>query len=310
MLHFFVVVIRHGPAVLASGCILGLMLPGVSNLLKPAMPFFVFIFMLGTLLRVDNEALIAVAKKVRLSVVFPLLMIVVAPCVFGTIAFVLSESEELSLAIAVSLAAPPASGNSAVARMLGLDPATSLVVALFSMALIPITAPWVVQWVSNSMSIGLDPWALAGKLLLLVGGAEGAALVIRRYSKSWVNNHGMAVDGVVVVSLFAFAIATMDGLHDELSEDPARVMAMIGIAYCVNVTAQLIFGVLCPGGLRLRFTLALNGGNRNIGLLWAALGACVSPTVALYLACCQLPIHTMPKLLQFLLPKIEKYLKA
>ncbi len=106
MLHFFVVVTRHGPAVLASGCILGLMFPSVSSLLRPAMPFYVFVFMLGTLLRVDNEALVIVARKVKLSVVFPLLMIVVAPCVFGVAAFLLSGNEELSLAIAVSLAAP------------------------------------------------------------------------------------------------------------------------------------------------------------------------------------------------------------
>lgn len=309
MVHFFVVITRHGPAVLASGCILGIMFPGVSGLLRPAMPFFVFVFMLGTLLRVESSALITVARKVKLSVVFPILMIVAAPCAFGAVAFHFSGNEELSLAIAVSLAAPPARGNSAVARMLGLDHVTSLVVTLFSMALIPITAPWVVQVVSSSMSVGLDPWALAGKLLLLVGGAEGVALIVKRSSTFWVKNHGMAIDGVVVVSLFAFAIATMDGLQGKLLDQPALVMGMIVIAYAVNFAAQLAFGMLCPGCLKLRFTMALNGGNRNIGLLWAALGTCVSPTVALYLACCQLPIHTMPKLLQFFLPKIERFLK-
>ncbi|MGN6831346.1 hypothetical protein [Paucibacter sp. M5-1] len=53
-----------------------------------------------------------------------------------------------------------------------------------------------------------------------------------------------------------------------------------------------------PGPQPLRLALGLCGGNRNIGLVWAGLGLGIHPVIALYFACSQLPIYTLPRLLQ------------
>ncbi|MNR07074.1 hypothetical protein D3C85_1231780 [compost metagenome] len=140
-------------------------------------------------------------------------------------------------------------------------------------------------------------------------GAEGAALLIRHFSHTFVATHGLAIDGVVVIALFLFAVGTMANMQDMILNKPSFTISMIAIAYCVNVCMQLLMGGLYPGPRVSKFTMALNGGNRNVGILWSALGVSLSPTMALYLACCQLPIHTMPKILQFALPRIESLLK-
>lgn len=306
MLGFLLWITQRGPTVLALGCVIGLLFPAVAAGVRPMLPVLVFLFILGTLLRVDNHQILLLAKNVKVSVVFPLLLVLVAPYVFGLFVYSLGADQELALAVAVTLAAPPASGNAAIARMLGLDDAMSLVIGLCSMALVPITAPLVVQNFGEGLGLVIDPWHLGLTLAVMIGGAEGVALLIRRYATMLVSHCGREIDGVVVLALFVFSIATMDGLQSKVIEDPLLAVVMIGVAYGVNVGAQLVFGGFCPGHLTVKLTLALSGGNRNVGLLWSALGATLSPTMALYFACCQLPIHTMPRILQFCLPRIKR----
>ncbi|BBP70868.1 hypothetical protein PHLH6_28720 [Pseudomonas sp. Seg1] len=300
---------RRGPTVLASGCAIGLAIPYLADLARPLLPVMVFIFVLGTLLRINNAEVIKAAKNLKISLIFPALMVVACPYVFGMAALYLSGNQELSLAIAIAVAAPPASGNAAVARMLGLDPSMSLVTALCSMAIIPITAPLILHLFADGLSLSIDPADLAIRLAILIGGAEGVAILIRRFSHGFVAHHGLAIDGVVVMALFLFAIGTMAGMQQIILNEPSLALSMIALAYGVNFAMQLLLGSLYPGTLIAKFTMGLNGGNRNVGLLWSALGVSLSPTMALYFACCQLPIHTMPKILQFALPRIASFLK-
>lgn len=299
---------RRGPTVLACGCAIGLAIPYLADLARPLLPVMVFIFVLGTLLRINNAEVITAARNLKISLIFPALMVVACPYIFGMLSLYLTGNQELSLAIAIAVAAPPASGNAAVARMLGLDPSMSLVTALCSMAIIPVTAPMILHLFADGLSLSLNPVDLAIRLAVLIGGAEGAAILIRRFSHTFVATHGLAIDGIVVIALFLFAVGTMAGMQQVILETPSLAISMIAIAYCINVCLQLLMGCLYPGSLIAKFTMALNGGNRNVGLLWSALGVSLSPTMALYFACCQLPIHTMPKILQFVLPRVESYL--
>lgn len=297
---------RRGPAVLAAGCGIGLIIPMLADLARPLLSAMVFIFVLGTLLRVNNAEVLKAARDFKISLIFPLSMVVACPYAVGTLVLHMSGDPQLSLAVAISLAAPPASGNAAVARMLGLDPSMSLVTALCSMLIIPITAPLILHAFAVDHSVSMDPVDLAWRLAVLIGGAEGVAILIRRFSRRFVAEHGAAIDGVVVVALFLFAVGTMAGMQQAIVAQPSLAISMVAVAYGVNFFLQGLIAMMYPGTRMARFTMALNGGNRNVGLLWAALGASVSPTMALYFACCQLPIHTMPKILQFALPRIEK----
>lgn len=296
---------KNGPSVLALGAVVGLLVPVLTEWARPLMPVTVFIFVLGTLLRIDNQQVLLAARDVKVSIVFPFFMVVICPYVVGTFCLFVNVEQELSLAIALAVAAPPASGNAAVARMLGLDPSMSLVATLCSMMIMPMTAPVIMNYFGDGLGLTIDPFELAFRLALLIGGAEGIALLIRRVASKQLKNYGVAIDGVVVVSLFVFACGTMRGMQSIIIETPGMALTLVCAAYVVNIFLQVVCFCFYPGDVTARFTMALTGGNRNVGLLWSALGITVSPCMALFFACSQLPIHTMPKILQYLIPAIK-----
>ena len=55
------------------------------------------------------------------------------------------------------------------------------------------------------------------------------------------------------------------------------------------------------GTLPERLTVGLILGNRNVGLVWSALGAAASPRMALYFAATQFPIYILPRLIETLI---------
>jgi BASS family bile acid:Na+ symporter len=296
---------NKGPSVLAAGVFLGLLVPAFAEAARPLMPVTVFIFVLGTLLRVDPATVLSVLRRPAVSVLLPLCAIVVCPVVAGLAGHALGLPPAWTLALVLAYCAPPASGTSAVARMLGLDAAVALVATLAAMALVPFTAPLLAQWFGRDPGVAIEPSSLALRLLFLVGTAEGVALLVRRFAKERLAAHAGAIDGIVVVALLVFAVGTMAGMQKSLLDDPRLVTSVIALAFAANVGVQAVAYLLTPGSVRTRLNVALLMGNRNVGLLWAALGAAATPTVALFFACAQLPIYLLPRVIQSLLPRLE-----
>ncbi|QNK67069.1 hypothetical protein [Variovorax sp. PAMC26660] len=294
-----------GPSVLAAGVFLGLLVPAFAEAARPLMPVTVFIFVLGTLLRVDPATVLSVLRRPAVSVLLPLCAIVVCPVVAGLAGHALGLPPAWTLALVLAYCAPPASGTSAVARMLGLDAAVALVATLAAMAIVPFTAPLLAQWFGRDPGVAIEPSSLALRLLFLVGTAEGVALLVRRFAKERLAAHAGAIDGIVVVALLVFAVGTMAGMQKSLLDDPRLVTSVIALAFAANVGVQAVAYLLTPGSVRTRLNVALLMGNRNVGLLWAALGAAATPTVALFFACAQLPIYLLPRVIQSLLPRLE-----
>ncbi|MEN2976103.1 hypothetical protein P7L78_15860 [Tistrella bauzanensis] len=296
---------RHGTTLLASCVCLGLIWPAAADTVRPAMPVMVFIFVLGTLLRVEPPVVIATARRTGVSVVLPVFVMIACPILVGVAAIAAGLRTDLVLALVLAVSAPPSSGTSAVARMLGLDPAVPLVATLASMALTPLTAPVIADLFSAGSSLAVAPLDLALRLVLLIGSAEGVALLLRRFVGRALNRHARAVDAVVVTALILFALGTMSGARAMIENDPEFAMGVVALAFGCNIFLQLFAALMFPGNLRMRFTTGLIAGNRNVGLLWSALGAAVTPTMALYFAASQLPIFTLPRVIQSVLYRLE-----
>ncbi|MCG7600072.1 hypothetical protein MHM84_09750 [Halomonas sp. McH1-25] len=304
MRDFLMWITKKGPTVLAFGCISGLMVPSLADFLRPAMPVMVFIFVVGTLLRVDNSAIFRSVKNLQVSVIFPLIFIVACPYIIGIFTNFVTENRELALAIALATACPPSSGNSAVARMLGLDPTTALVATLCSMAMVPITGPLILHIFANDLGVSIDPYELAIRLTVLLVASELTVILIRKIYPHLVHDHGLAIDGVVVIALFVFACGTMSGMQNMIVENPLLAIGVIAFVYGVNFFMMITCGALYIGDRNARATIGLTAGNRNVGLLWSMLGLSISPTITFVFALSQLPIYTMPKILQYLLPRL------
>ena len=294
----FILLTRHGPSVLAGGVLLGLVWPGLAALAQPLMPATVFIFVLGTLLRVDTAELRAALARPRISMLLPLFIMLACPVLVGILAKLAGIDPALRLAIVLAVAAPPSSGTAAVARMLGLDPAVPLIATFVSMAAAPFTVPLLASIASEGGPVAIGPFDLAWRLALLVGSAEGLAFLVRRHGARALAAHGLALDGLIVVALLVFALATMSGVRAMIEAAPGQALAYVLLAYGCNIGLQLLAAAVFPGDASAKIAIGLTAGNRNVGLIWAALGTATTPTMTLLFAAAQLPIYTLPRLLQ------------
>lgn len=291
----FLQFLPQGPTLLAFGVMLGLGFPILAEWAAPLMPAMIFLIVLGTLLRVDVSAMAAVIRRPSQAVLLPVVAMIACPILIGTLACLAGLDGELVLALVLAVSAPPSSGTAAVARMLGLDGAVPLVVTFLCMVLAPLTVPLLAGWFGG---LAISPLALALKLALLIGGAEGIALILRRYGSAFLTAHGKAVDGIVVTALLVFALGTMAGVRAQVETEMSMALACLVLAFVCNIALQFGGILVLPGSLRERLTVGLVLGNRNVGLVWSALGSAASPRMALYFAATQLPIYLLPRLLQ------------
>ena len=98
--------------------------------------------------------------------------------------------------------------------------------------------------------------------------------------------------------------ATFDetpGRPQGTAADVQATTLCFALAFGFNITLEAGGAVLLPGDLAQRLTVGLILGNRNVGLVWSALGADASPRMALYLAATQLPIYILPRLIETLI---------
>lgn len=301
-----VALMKLGPSLLAMGVGVGLFWPWLAEQARPAMPCAVFVLVLGTLLRVDTREISATLRRPMAVIALPLVAMVGCPLVVGALAHGAGLPPAVSAALVLAVAAPPSSGTAAVARMLGLDPALALVATFAAMALAPISIPLLAALFGG---VSIDPLALAWRLALLIGSAEGVALLLRHHAAGLLVRHHTGVDAVVLVGLLVFALSTMAGMQARLLADPATALTAVALALAVNVALQGV-GLLLPGSIERRATMGLILGNRNVGLVWAVLGPAVSPPMALFFAATQLPIYMLPRLLQAVLVRLHGRLPA
>ena len=107
------------------------------------------------------------------------------------------------------------------------------------------------------------------------------------------------LDGLIVVVMSVFAVSVMGGMTERLLTEPLRLFLLASIAFGFNLTLQAIglaTAIFLPR--RAAVTLAMMTGQRNMGILMAAIGATVEPEVFVYFVLAQLPIYTLPALLQ------------
>src|SRR6266702_8922160 len=187
--------IPRGPTLLALGVLLGLAVPGLADLVRPLMPTTIFLIVLGTLLRIDSQAVVAALRRPTLSVLLPAIVMVACPLLVGLAGRALNLGPEIALTIVLAVSAPPSSGTAAVARMLGLDGAVPLVVTVLSMVLAPVTVPLLAGWFGG---LELSPPDLALRLALLIGSAEGVAFLLRRHAAPVLAARGGVVDRIIV----------------------------------------------------------------------------------------------------------------
>lgn len=293
---------RKGPTILAFGIILGLAFPVLADFARPALPVTVFAFVLGTLLRVEPSLIMAQARRPSVGLVFPVIIAFVAPAIAAAGVSLMALPDDLAIAVVLAAAAPPTTTTVAVARMLGLNGAPPLAALLIATIAAPLTVPLVADFFGGP---AISALALAQGLVLIIGGAILTATLLRHFCAEGLVRNGDYIDAAIVLSLLVFSLATMAGVRARIEAEPLFALGVIVLAYASNIGLQCIGALILPGDFGTRLVNGLTLGNKNVGLVWAALGAQVSPTMALYFAACQLPIFTLPRAVQLLFERLQ-----
>jgi BASS family bile acid:Na+ symporter len=295
---------RQGTRAVALSLFAGLALPWLAAAMKPAFTPSVFVLLTLAFLRVDPQALRRRFARPAVVLAAVAWMMVATPLACGPVLAALGLDRGLLVALTFQVAAPPVVATSALAALMGLDAALALAALTACAAATPASAA-----VFAALFLGgatdVSPLELGLRLLAMLGGAAGLAMLIRRAAgQPWVERQGERIDGLSVIALFCFAVAVMDGVIVQTVERPLRMLSLLALAFATTLvlgaTTALVFW---RAGRTVALTLALTAGLRNLGVMVAATGGRVPELTWLYIAMAQFPVYLLPHLLKPLLAR-------
>jgi BASS family bile acid:Na+ symporter len=301
---------RHGTQGFALSIFLGLALPQFSAMARPALPITIFCFTTVVFMRLDMSVTLGLLRRpAKLAASCAWLIAGPALLIGGALLLVGRENLDpgIVLGLAIMGAAPPIMSSPAVAILYGFEPSLIIASVILTTIVSPIVAPILVELLAGA-AVPLDRWALTLRLLIFIGGGMAVAAVIRFWlGLARVKAMKANLDGFGVLMYFIFAIAAMDGVTKAALDNPRLVLFVLGCVFAVSAAGLLSSWLV----LRLlpaseRFMIGYGTGQRNMGLLVAALGAGVSPTTFLYFALAQFPIYLLPWLLGGIAARIRR----
>lgn len=301
---------RYGTQGFALSIFLGLALPQFAEAARPLLPVTIFCFTTVVFMRADLRIIAGLVRRPA-RLVLTCLWLMAAPALMIAAAFLLIGRAALDpgllLGIAILGAAPPIMSSPAVAILYGFEPSLIIAGVIVTTVASPLVAPFVVEWLAGS-AVPLDRWVLTLRLLLFIGGGIVVATVLRRWlGAQRIRELKPNLDGFGVLMYFIFAIAAMDGVTRAALERPGQVALFIAIAFLISAAGLAsAWLVLRRFPASERFMIGYGTGQRNMGLLVAALGAGVPPTTFLFFAIAQFPIYLLPWLLRGVAARIRR----
>lgn len=296
ILRFLAFLDRHGASLLASGLAIGLAAPALASWLRPLLEPMIFVLTTATLLRIQWPQVFVHARRPgRLALALGW-SLGLSPVLAAAAARALGLPEGLAQALVLWAASPPLISLPAIAFLMGLDGALALVVMAGGTLLIPVTLPPLVLGLIE-LKLGIGITALMGRLALFVAGAVALSGLVRwLLGAERLRRRAAEISGITVLCLLLFAIAVMDGMQTAILERPGAVAFYAGTALGASLALQAASFLAFSWLDRLsQLTLALTGGNKNMAIVWASLGAAAaSRDIMLFFACVQLPIYLLP----------------
>ena len=288
-----------GPTALPFGLLLGLVVPALADMARPLFGPSIVAMLVLSIMRVDLTDLVARLRQPgRLALALVWLQLA-TPVATAWVVAGLGLPGDLAMAMVLYAASPPLLASVAYAAMLGLDVSLALLGMVSATLLYPILLPpLVLALVGLELQVGTG--ALTLRLTLLIGGTFVVAMLLQRWFEAKRIARQRAVfDGLIVLVMIVFAVSVMGGMAERLVSEPLRLFILTVAAFGLNLALQGV-GLATAAFLprRSAVTLAMMTGQRNMGVLMAALGAAADPDVFLFFVLAQIPIYTLPALLR------------
>lgn len=291
-------VVRHATRFLAGGVLLGVLVPPLADALRPWLGPIIVVTLTLSLVRLDYGEVRAHGRRPVLLLAVMAALLFATPLLVWALARLLAVPDGLADGVVLMAASTPLTSMPAFALILGLDAAFTLLAVIVGHAAIPLTLPPTSLWLLG-LELPLGAAELAVRLFGYVGVSFAIAWALRAWPRSaaTIERQRVRVDGLAVLSLVLFAIGIMSGVTEQALARPAHVAYAVALAFVANAGLQAL-GALAFlwAGRRIAFTVGLMAGNRNMGLVLAALGTDAPPEVALFFAVAQLPMYMLPML--------------
>lgn len=293
---------------LAFGIALAFVVPEISRILRPALPFLVPLVLGLAMARVDLGAIARAACRPRDAarlVGLSLALMPLSGAVYLGLARLIGLDADLTTALVYLAAAPPIASAANLCFMLGFDARRALEVTIGATLLTPLLGPLTVALFLPGAPV-LGPGALALGLGAMIAGGLLLGIAIRRLAgEARIRREARLFDGLAVVALVLFVMPLFDGVPALIRAEPGRAALVLAVATVGNLgvnlalRAALIRRLAAPeaGAYGVLF------GNRTIALYLAALP--FDPRFAVFVALYQVPMLLTPLVLRKILPARE-----
>ena len=287
---------------MAAGVLVGFVAPPLAAFAKPLLAPALVIPLALALVRLDWSAMASLRRRPALVATLVVCMLGVSPLIVWAITtppLAVGFPAKLREALILMAASSPIVSNIAIALFVGLDAALAAVVVVASTALVPFTLPPLALALLN-LELAISLPEFMARLAALVGGAFVIAGLIRRVvPRATLAAWREPIDGLAVLNLFIFALAIMDGVAAFSFERPGYALLAVTMAFVFNLLLQGVGWVAFRGlGAVTGLTVALMAGNCNMGLVLVALSGHVEVEVTAFFALAQVPMYTLPVLLE------------
>lgn len=290
---------RHATTAMAVGVFVALAVPTLAELIRPLLIPTIIGMMVLSILRLDPQDILLSLKSPKMMLPALAFMLLVCPFIGVAAAKGLDLSPGIAIALVVWCASPPLVSVTAIANIVGLDGALTLVLMALGGLIMPLTLPPIVLGLLE-LQIDIPVLELMGRLVAILVGT----VILSRILRAAIGAERLArntetIDGLFVILMVLFAFGVMDGVTDLALEDPKRLLFLLAIVFGSSLLLQLLgFLIFLWLGRRAAATIGLTVGSRNMAIVLSAAPAAFPQDVFIYLALLQFPIYLLPALLR------------
>jgi len=286
---------RHAGIVLAAGILVGIVVPPLAAVAAPLLIPSIVLLLVIALVRLDGREILALVRRPAASAAVVAWVLIAAPVLMTGAVALFGAAPKLGTAMVLSAACPPIMSAIAFCFILGLDAALATIVVFAAIFLVPLMLPPLALLLLG-LTLDIDVLSFMARLAAITIGSLLIAVAVRAVvARAAIERQSQRLDGVAVIGLLIFAVAIMDGVGVAALERPGYVAATLAAAFAANAGMQLAgFFAFTWMARKQALAVALLSGNRNMGLLLAALGAAADFDVVLYLALGQIPVYLTP----------------
>ncbi len=298
MLRFLSFIGQKSSLVLLLGLLLVAVLPSVSSMLRPALPFLVALVLGLAIARLDMRIVLTEFADLRKTLTLLGLVLGFMPvtCVILiSIWRLLGLAEDTILLLVVFAAAPPLSSSASLSLLMGYNARITLQVTLLATIAMPIIGPACFAIIGVTTNIATLSMAL--QIAAMIAGGFLIGLAIQRFiGKVAINNNPQAFNGLVTISMIVFLFPLFDGVIVFILQEPIQSLFILILAITLNIGGNLLVRNLCKRitNPQTANALGLMFGNRNVSFYLAVLP--LNPLLSIFVAASQIPIYATPSL--------------